>query len=64
MNQYLCTTNTLIIHVLPLAPSSRILSQCTIRKSRAFIGGVLCFMFCLIASLFCTGDTPVRKKAE
>lgn len=48
MNQYLCTINTLIIHVLTvfMVPRSSPLSQCTISKSQAHIGGVFFFLLC------------------
>lgn len=50
MNQYLCTINTLIIHVLTvlLVPRPSVLSKCTISKSQDHIGGVF-FFSCFLA---------------
>lgn len=55
MNQYLCTINTLIIHVLTvlLVPSSSVLSKCTISKSQDHIGGVFLFFFLLCFLMAC-----------
>lgn len=63
MNSYLCTINTLIIHVLAvfLAPRSSILSKCTISKSQDHIGGVSLFLFCFLMA--CRFDViPVSQK--
>ena len=64
MNQYLCTINTLIIHVLTvlLVPRSSVLSKCTISKSQDHIGGVFLFFFALFLMACRLIEAQVRKK--
>lgn len=65
MNQYLCTINTLIIHVLTvlLVPRSSVLSKCTISKSQDHIDGVFLFFFLTLFLMACRFDlSPSSQK--
>lgn len=62
MNQYLCTINTLIIHVLTvlLVSRSSVLSKCTISKSQDHIGGV--FLFFALFLMACRFDLSLSSQ--